>query len=161
MNKQTRTYEEIITLQDKAIEALTQANAALLLALEALKKARAEHGFTLQLPGLGLGLGQAGSAGSGYVNPTFIPTVPNNGNGGTAIPMWSGQPLQTTGLMTVTNTAGSLMAAKTVTANAMIQMAQSQKELANAYVAGFQAWQKGQESNGVGGCVSVSSSSNE
>ena len=40
-----REYEEIITLQDKAIEALKQANRALEIALSTLERARNEHGY--------------------------------------------------------------------------------------------------------------------
>lgn len=151
MNKQTRTYEEIITLQDKAIEALTQANAALVMALEAVKKARAEHGFTLQFPGIGNGFGN--NAGSGVVNPTFIQPayIPNTTDG----IQWG----QTTGLMTLTNSAGSQLAAKTITANSLIAQAQDQKALATAYVNAFQGLEAKKESDGVSqvsGCVSVS-----
>lgn len=155
MNKQTRTYEEIITLQDKAIEALTQANAALVMALEALKKARAEHGFTVQLPGLGQ---QIGGVGGGYVKPIYVQPsyVPNTTDG----IQWG----QTTGLMTVTNTVSSAgLAAKTATITSLIAQSNSQKELAQAYISGFQAWQAKKEHDGgeVGGCISVSQIGNE
>jgi hypothetical protein len=49
MNR-VRNLEELVTLQDKAIEALTQANAALQLALETLRAARAEKGTPMILP---------------------------------------------------------------------------------------------------------------
>lgn len=135
MNKQTRTYEEIITLQDKAIEALTQANAALVMALEALKKARAEHGVTIPFPFPGLGQGQSGQLGSlgGYV-PTPAPTyVPNTTEG----IQWGSQ----TGIVTITNTA-NMTAAKAEAANSLIQQANSQKDLATAYVNAFQEYMK-------------------
>jgi len=153
MNKQTRTYEEIITLQDKAIEALTQANAALVMALEALKKARAEHGFPVQLPGLGLGQGSNGISAGGFVNPAITtPYVPNTTPG---IQWGNGQ----TSGYTVTNTAG--LTAKTVTAQSLIQQANSQKELASAYIKAFQAEKEHDGISQVGGCVSFSQSSNE
>jgi hypothetical protein len=142
MDKKTRTYEEIITLQDKAIEALTQANAALVMALEALKKARAEHGFPAQLPGFGTlgGLGQ----GSGYVankpvyvNPVYVPNTTDG-------IQWGGQ----TGLVTVTNTTSM----KTETAKSLIAQATQQAELAQAYIAAY--GQKEQDAfSEVGGCI--------
>lgn len=149
MNKQTRTYEEIITLQDKAIEALTQANAALVMALEALKKARAEHGFPIQLPGLG----SAGSAGNGIIG-----TVPNPAYGPFYVPNTTdGIQWQSTGIATLTNTnmADSQMATKTTTAQSLIAQAQSQKEMAQAYISAFQS-QKESDAGQVGGCISVS-----
>jgi type II secretory pathway pseudopilin PulG len=48
--KHVRDYEELISLQDKAIQALQQANLALQLALSALQKARAEAGFAPPIP---------------------------------------------------------------------------------------------------------------
>lgn len=157
MNKQQRTYEEIISLQDKAIEALTQANAALVMALDALKKARAEHGFTVQLPGLVGGntgnLGNSGPAG-GYVQLP-VTTVPNTTGG----IQWSGG-LCTNVTNTITSTAG--MAAKTEAVKSLIAQVNSQKELAEAYISGFNAYrtrpsfQKGQDEVQIDGCVSVS-----
>ena len=44
MDRKQRTLEELITLQDQAIEALKQALAATQLALDAVTKARTEHG---------------------------------------------------------------------------------------------------------------------
>lgn len=150
MDKKTRSYEEIITLQDKAIEALTQANAALVMALETLKKARAEHGFPVQLPGLGAGVGVAAPV----INPMFI----SNPNTVPGIQWTSGQIDAFGGL--VTNTTGET--SKTVTAQSIISQAHSQKDLANAYISGFQAWQQAKKEQNdvskVGGCVSVSQS---
>lgn len=150
MDKKTRSYEEIITLQDKAIEALTQANAALVMALETLKKARAEHGFPVQLPGLGAGVGVAAPV----INPMFI----SNPNTVPGIQWTSGQIDAFGGL--VTNTTGET--SKTVTAQSIISQAYSQKVLANAYISGFQAWQQAKKEQNdvskVGGCVSVSQS---
>jgi hypothetical protein len=48
--KPSRSLEEIVDLQDKAISALTQANLALQLALEAIQAARREVGTPLQFP---------------------------------------------------------------------------------------------------------------
>jgi hypothetical protein len=45
-----REYEEIIDLQEKAIEALKQAATVLQQALYTLEKARAEHGYQQQIP---------------------------------------------------------------------------------------------------------------
>jgi hypothetical protein len=50
MPKPSRSLEEIVDLQDKAISALTQANLALQLALEAIQAARREVGTPLQFP---------------------------------------------------------------------------------------------------------------
>ncbi len=140
MNKQTRTYEEIITLQDKAIDALTQANAALVMALETLKKARAEHGFPVQLPGLG-SFGHGINIGNSaphvpFVSPTSAPYVEdgvwNNGGFTSLIPMSSGGSASSAG------SAGS--AGKAMT-NSLIAKAVSQKQIAEAYVNALQGWQ--------------------
>ena len=88
MNKQLRNYEELVALQDKAITALTQANLALQLALEAIQAARNEHGFLKPLPGLGVGAPV-------ILPPQTTPSIPWNqpqvqpqwGNGDTFI--WS------------------------------------------------------------------------
>lgn len=49
MSHKTRSLEELITLQDQAIEALKQALAATQLALECLQKNRNEKGFTVPM----------------------------------------------------------------------------------------------------------------
>lgn len=49
MDRKTRTLEELITLQDTAIEALKQALAATQLALEVVTRARNEHGTILPM----------------------------------------------------------------------------------------------------------------
>jgi hypothetical protein len=141
MDKQTRGYEELITLQDKAIEALTQANAALLLALDTLKRTRAEHGFIVPLPGLAqpfIGGGVGGISGG--------ITAPNTTGG----LIWGHQ--TNSGML---NSSGE-HATKTVTANALITQANSQKALATAYVLAFQDWAE-KESNGVSKSYGASS----
>jgi type II secretory pathway pseudopilin PulG len=70
MTRHERTLEELVTLQDKAIEALTQANAALKLALEALQAARREMGTVPVLPGLGLP-----NTGSGGFTIPYVPPI--------------------------------------------------------------------------------------
>jgi hypothetical protein len=44
-----KDIDELISLQDRAIEALKQANTALSLALSALERARNEHGYPQKL----------------------------------------------------------------------------------------------------------------
>ena len=143
MDKKTRTYEEIITLQDKAIEALTQANAALVMALEALKKARAEHGFTTQLPGLGVTYTPTNPV----INPAFIPNT---------VPMiqWNSDGSVTT----LTNTAG--LQAKTVTAQNLVTQANVQKTQAQAYLAAYQKFVKESDAE-MGEHVSLCQSGDE
>ena len=127
MDKKTRTYEEIISLQDKAIEALTQANAALVMALEALKKSRAEHGFVTSLPGL-QGLGESDKIGTAvptnpyvtYVNPTWGYVNPTWGS---SSPVWSNS--------------------QTANAQSIIANATSRRQLAQDYIAAFQEQTEG------------------
>jgi hypothetical protein len=56
--KPSRSLEEIVDLQDKAISALTQANLALQLALEAIQAARREVGTPQTFPGFAVGVQQ-------------------------------------------------------------------------------------------------------
>ncbi len=147
MDKKTRTYEEIITLQDKAIEALTQANAALVMALEALKKARAEHGLPLQFPGfqtLG-GLGHSGQSGQIGNSAPYIGPYENTYTMDPTQPQW------TMNTPTVNFTAAD----KVLATSTLISQANSQKALAEAYIGDFQAWVKKEqdEVSKMGGCL--------
>lgn len=50
MQARIRDYEEILTLQEKAIEALKSTAEVLQQALYVLERARAEHGYQQQMP---------------------------------------------------------------------------------------------------------------
>lgn len=112
-----RDYEEIITLQDKAIEALTQANSALVTALEAIKRARAEHGFQPSLPGLG-----------DQTIPNTFPSIPFQ----QPYTIWGGGVGQVTGITTGQWNNGTQflqgLQARTITAQNLMAQAGKKKK---------------------------------
>ena len=88
MKNRLRDYEELISLQDKAIAALQQANVALGLALDALLYARQEHGSLGNL----FGQPAAWPPPSPYTMPGG--SVPNTGLFTYTVPSqpWGGSP---------------------------------------------------------------------
>jgi hypothetical protein len=104
----TKSLEELIELQDKAIVALKQANQALQLALDALQKTRDEQGYaqplfpqTLPFPSVPYSpysqpFNLPNTAGGTWITPSELPNsgtvpIPGAGSGWIALPMGGDQ----------------------------------------------------------------------
>lgn len=79
MSRRERSLEEIITLQDQAIQALQQATAAMKLALETIQAARNEQGYRQSIP-----------FGVPSQFPQNPPYQPWGGDGTFTLPQWDG-----------------------------------------------------------------------
>lgn len=148
MDRKTRTLEELVTLQDQAIEALKQALAATQLALECLQKNRNEKGYAIPMDFPSVP----------YSNPVIIPNpMPNTtgpfiqpqvqpwgtpqwGNGNWSIAGQAGSKL--VGMTSLVPTAGlcetATLDSQYANTQQTLQNAQMTHDLAVAYISSFQ-----------------------